>query len=251
MQLKLPLDGHTDARQEKTRSIILLSGEIPMSTRSIVRAAIFAASLSTLTLAGCATASYAVLEQFGVEKRDVLIDKVIDVAEAQGEAKEEFADALEAFRAVVNVDGGDLEKTYDRLKNAYDDAEDRANAVNNRIGEMKRVSSDLFREWEGELGEYSDPSLRRASEDQLRATRARYKTLVEKMDAAADTMPPVLTAFNDRVLFLKHNLNARAIASLSGETTALESNVSQLIADMERSIEEADAFIQEMKAGTV
>lgn len=222
-----------------------------MPSTNLFRAAIIGAMIATTALSGCATASYAVLEQFGVEKRDLLIDKVAEVAEAQGEAKEEFADALEAFRAVVNVDGGNLEPTYDRLKSSYEDAEDRAKAVNNRIGEMKRVSSDLFREWESELGQYSDPALRRSSEDQLRATRVRYKTLVDKMDAAADTMPPVLTAFSDRVLFLKHNLNARAIASLSGETTSLESDVSELIADMERSIDEADAFIREMQSGSV
>ena len=63
-------------------------------------------------------------------------------------------------------------------------------------------------------------------------------------------MDPVLTVFHDRVLFLKHNLNARAIAALGSETADLESDVAALIAEMERSIAEADAFIAEMRAAS-
>ena len=67
------------------------------------------------------------------------------------------------------------------------------------------------------------------------------------MDAATASMDPVLTVFNDRVLYLKHNLNARAIAALGTETSELETDVARLIADMEQSIAAADAFINEMK----
>jgi hypothetical protein len=219
--------------------------------RTLIRAAFLGAALSTATLGGCASAYYGAMESIGVEKRDLLVDRVMDVATAQTEAKQEFASALDAFRALVDIEGGDLEKTYDRLSDAKDRADNDAKAVRSRIKDMKGVSRDLFVEWQKELNEYSDPGLRRASEAQLEATRDRYATLVEKMDAAADSMDPVLTVFNDRVLFLKHNLNARAIAALGGETAELEADVAALIEDMENSIAEADAFIAEMKAGTV
>ena len=75
---------------------------------------------------------------------------------------------------------------------------------------MKRVSRDLFNEWESELSDYPDASLRRASERQLSETRQRYDVLADTMDAATASMDPFLTVFNDRVLYLKHNLNARA-----------------------------------------
>lgn len=220
-------------------------------TTQRVRAALLAAALATTTLSGCATAYYGALEQFGLEKRDLLVTRVQDVAVSQENAKEEFASALEAFRSVVAVDGGELEALYDKLSASYDRADDRAEKVRARIRDMKGVSRDLFSEWQAELGQYSDPALRRASEEQLNATRERYRVLVNKIDAAADSMDPVLAVFKDRVLFLKHNLNARAIASLEGETANLEADVADLIADMERSIAEADAFIQEMQAGSI
>ena len=59
-------------------------------------------------------------------------------------------------------------------------------------------------------------------------------------------MAPVLDAFRDQVLYLKHNLNLSAIAALEGEAAIIESDVDELIAEMQRSIAEADAFISHM-----
>lgn len=190
------------------------------------------------------------MEQIGFEKRDLLVQRVTDAAVSQQNAKVEFANALEAFRAVVDIDGGDLDSTYDTLSQAYDRSEDKAGKVRARIREVKGVASDLFKEWDNELKAYSDPDLRRASAQQKAATKARFDTLVSRMDKAAASMDPVLVVFRDRVLFLKHNLNARAIASLGPETADLEADVADLIAEMERSIAEADAFIAEMRAGS-
>ena len=205
-----------------------------------------AVAAAPLGLSACASANYAVQERFGIEKRDILVSRVEKAADAQGEAKEEFADALEAFRAVVAVDGGELEATYDELSRAYDRADARAGDARDRVASVKAVARDLFREWEGELGEYTDAGLRRASEAQLRDTRAAYEELADRMDAATASMDPVLAVFNDRVLYLKHNLNARAIAALDAESATLESDVARLIAEMERSIAAADAFIRDM-----
>ena len=54
-------------------------------------------------------------------------------------------------------------------------------------------------------------------------------------------------AFRDQVLFLKHNLNARALASLEETSGDLQQDINELIAQMEGSIEEASAFIDAMR----
>lgn len=203
--------------------------------------------LTTPLITACATVAYSVQEKFGIEKRDILVDRVEGVAKSQGEAKDEFENALDAFRAVVAVDGGELEQTYDNLKRAYDRADGKADETRSRVAAVKQVSRDLFKEWEAELGEYSDAGLRRASEQQLRDTEQRYTALALKMDAATASMDPVLSVFKDRVLYLKHNLNARSIAALGAETAGIETDVAQLITDMEQSIAAADAFISDMR----
>ena len=80
----------------------------------------------------------------------------------------------------------------------------------------------------------------------MRETRVKYDEMLAAMKRAAESMDPVLAAFKDQVLFLKHNLNAQAIASLKGEVTRLEGEISTLLAQMEASIAEADRFIQRM-----
>ena len=42
------------------------------------------------------------------------------------------------------------------------------------------------------------------------------------MNAAASRMDPVLIAFRDQVLFMKHSLNARAIAALEGDQSCVQ-----------------------------
>ena len=57
---------------------------------------------------------------------------------------------------------------------------------------------------------------------------------------------PVLAAFKDQVLYLKHNLNARAIATLQHEFIEISIDISQLIQAMEHTITEASYFLSSL-----
>jgi hypothetical protein len=116
---------------------------------------------------------------------------------------------------------------------------------------VEDVAEALFREWKQEMQQYSSATLRRESERELDRTRQRYDDLIAVMNRAANRMEPVLATFRDQVLFLKHNLNARALASLTTTNRELEADISRLIADMEASIREAEAFIQSMHSTPV
>lgn len=193
------------------------------------------------------TAYYDAWEKMGYAKRERLVDYVKKARAEQVEAKEEFSSALDEFKSVVSYQGGDLEKAYKKLKSAYDDCEDQADDVNSRITGVKNVSKSLFAEWEGEIKEMKDESLKGKSRDLLERTKKNYDAMISRMDAAAATMQPVLDSFKDRVLYLKANLNAQAIASLKDEEMKLGNQIDDLIAEMEKSITEADEFIREMQ----
>ncbi|HEX6993947.1 MAG TPA: DUF2959 domain-containing protein [Gammaproteobacteria bacterium] len=214
----------------------------PRSVQPIRAAAVAA----ILLVAGCSAAYYQALEQLGIEKRDILVDRVEDARDAQNDAKEQFQSALDQYRSVVFFDGGDLEEVYDRLNASYERSESRAQAVSERIGAVQRVADDLFAEWEAELDEYSDAGLRRRSERLLDDTRTQYQQVIGAMRRAESAMSPVLTLFQDQVLFLRHNLNARAIGALETELDAIEEATEASIDEMERAIAEASAFIESM-----
>ena len=132
---------------------------------------------SLVLLGACSSAYYKTMEGLGIEKRDILVDRVEEARDAQGDASEQFASALEQFRSTVHFDGGDLEKIYDRLNDEYESS----------ISEAEQV------------------------------------------------------------LFLKHNLNARAIGALRNELDSIERDTATLIEQMQKAIAEADAFIQSME----
>jgi chromosome segregation ATPase len=187
------------------------------------------------------------MEKVGVYKRDILVDRVEDARTAQQAAKEEVTSAYEQFTALVEVDGGDLESTYKRLKASVDDTRDSVEEVDERIEAIEQVAEDLFDEWRDELEQYSSATLRRSSEQKLRDTQTRYKRMLASMKSARGRIDPVLHVFQDHVLFLKHNLNARALAALQNEVGSIEGKVERLIREMEAAIAEADRFIQTME----
>ncbi len=202
-----------------------------------------------LLSSGCASAYYGAWEKLGKDKRDLLVDRVMGAKESQEEAQEDFRDALDVFRELVRVDAGELEEMYDRMEAAYERSVDRADEVRDRIDDVESVSEDLFSEWEDELDDYNDPALRRESRSGLRDARSEFADLLRAMRRAEASMDPPLRRFSDQVLFLKHNLNARAVASLEMERQAITSDVEALVQQMERSIAVAEAFVRSMRGG--
>ena len=204
--------------------------------------------LVVLLLTACSSAYYKTMESIGIEKRDILVDRVEEARDAQDDASEQFASALEQFRSTVNFDGGDLEEVYDRLNAEYESSVAEAEEVSERIDSVEDVAEDLFKEWEIELDQYSRADLRRNSASLLNDTRKRYKQLMSTMRRAERSMEPVLVAFQDQVLVLKHNLNARAIGALRYELDSNERDTANLIAQMQKAIAEANSFIDSMES---
>ena len=205
--------------------------------------------LAVLVLASCETAYYAAMEKLGYPKRDLLVSRVEQARDSQQAAKEQFQSALERFRAVVNFRGGELEAKYNELNAELERSEARAQTVHQRIAAGEDVAEARFKEWEAELAQYTNEPLRRASARQLVQTRQRYTPLLRTMKRAEAQMAPVLAAFHDQVLFLKHHLNARAIAAIRQEGVAVETEITGLIRAMEAAIAEAEAFIKGLDQG--
>lgn len=199
-----------------------------------------------MALCGCSTMYYSTMEKFGQEKRDILVKRVDKARDSQQETQEVFQDALKQFGAVVKFDGGDLQKQYDKMSAELARCEARAADVKTRIQDVDKVAQDLFREWAAEARTYENDTYRRDSESKLRETQKNYARMIGAMRNAEAKIGPVLSVFRDQVLYLKHNLNARALASLQDESAKIEMDVNRLLQDLSAAIAEADRFIQTM-----
>jgi ElaB/YqjD/DUF883 family membrane-anchored ribosome-binding protein len=200
-----------------------------------------------LAFSACDTAYINAMDKMGYAKRDILSSRVKSARDAQAEAKKDIQSALDQFGQVVTYQGGDLEATYKKLKSELQNSEDSAETVRNRIEAVENVADSLFSEWKTELGQYSNANLRRKSEEKLTQTKTRYNEMLGAMKRAEQRIDPVLKPLRDQVLYLKHNLNARALAAMKGELVKVDAQVDQLVREMNRSIAEADKFIQTME----
>jgi len=213
----------------------------------MVRIRALALVATAALLGGCETAYYSAMESVGIPKRDILASRVVSARDAQQDAKEEITDALTEFGRVVSYEGGDLEARYRKLAAQLQDGGDAAETVRSRIRDVESVADALFAEWQQELGQYSSASLRAKSEQQLRQTRARYGEMLGAMKRAEARLEPALQPLRDQVLFLKHNLNARAVAGLKGEVARVDAQVNRLVAELDAAIAEANRFIADLE----
>jgi Protein of unknown function (DUF2959) len=189
---------------------------------------------------------YSAKESIGEHKRDIMVHEVEQVCVDLQHTRDEFEDALARFKSVVIVDETPLEQRYNLLNRQYQFCRSKSEHVSQRIKAIEAVSEALFLEWENELNQYSSRSLRFSSKQHLKSARQNYARLMKAMRQAENKIQPVLTAFKDQVLYLKHNLNAHAISALHHEFTTISIDISQLIQAMEQTILEASVFVSSL-----
>ena len=201
-------------------------------------------------LSGCASVQYSALEKVGIHKRDILVDRVEDARDAQSDTREQLVSAYEELSGLIGHEGGELEEKYTRLSKDVDRSQEAVDELDDLLEAIDRVSEDLFEEWESELDLYSSAALRADQEKKLGFARSQFASMRQRMQKARDRVDPVMAVLSDNVLFLKHSLNAQALAALRGQTVQLESQVDALIRDMQIAIDEADAFIERMRGSS-
>jgi outer membrane murein-binding lipoprotein Lpp len=211
------------------------------------RLTVLAMSAAVLILAGCSHTYDTTTELFGKKKKDVLVDRIAAARDAQSAAKDQFSAALDEFRSIAGYKGTLLEDKYNELNAQYNRCQSQTNAVESRLADARRAAKSLFRQWEDELEQYSSAVVRRASEEKLKDMQMRYENVMYAMEKVRDKFYPALAAFKDQVLLVKHNLNAQAEMTMGEEMGIAEQEISKLIAEIDRSMAEADSFIRQMR----
>jgi len=163
-----------------------------------------------------------------INSKSHLLNSIENARISQKLAKKLFKSCLEKYSLVVNFDGNTLKQKYDQLSLEFERSNLKAREIKKYIGSMDDVSDTLFfREWKTE-------------------TKEQYIKLIEAMKLVKRKIEPTFTIFRDQILFLKHNLNTRAISVVQNELISVESGMASLIKKMDISILEADTFIKLM-----
>ncbi len=187
---------------------------------------------------------YSAYEFFGIEKRDLFKKKIKNTKEDQQQAGESFKSALEKLKSIYSFSGGNLEKQYRNLDSAFQNAETKVKAVHASVVQLETVAQDLFTEWTKEIQQIKTDDLRSGSRITLSDTQKKYAVFHASLKKSEGRLNPVLTKLKDHVLFLKHNLNARALSGLKTESGKIQGDIEELLKEMNTSIAQADDFIQ-------
>lgn len=215
---------------------------------------LLALSLSVIFFSSCQSTidkavrdtKYSAYEVIGVEKRDLFKKEVKNVKNSQEDTQEEFSDALERLQEIYKVDGGKLERAYKSLDSSYKDAEQSVADVQKNIRQLELVAGDLFVEWQKEITEISSRDLRAKSSESLANTQKKYNVFHASLKKSEAKMAPVLARLKDQTLFLKHNLNAKAVAGLKTESDKIQSDINSLIKEMNESIAKGDEMMKDL-----
>ena len=212
----------------------------------MIRPFLFVIIAGALLLGGCTSTYYKAMEKLGKEKRDILVQRVKDTKKDQEQTKEQLKTTMESFQELTGFQGGSLEKSYKKLNSEYERSQAQADKLHDRIKSIDQVSNDLFSEWQTEINSMQNAGLKKRSSALLQDAKVRQATYMKAMNKTEAQMTPVLTAFRDQVLYLKHNLNARAIGSLKGTSASINTDVTALIASIDASMQEADKLISSL-----
>ena len=200
----------------------------------------------TLLLGGCTSTYYKAMATLGKEKRDILVQRIKDAKKDQDQTKQQLQTTMESFQALTGFQGGSLEKSYKRLNSDYESAASQAGKLHDKVQSIDQVSKDLFNEWQGEINAMDNGKLKTQDLALLRNAKTRQATYMRAMRKTEDQIAPVLKVFHDQVLYLKHNLNSRAIGSLKNTSASLQGDVADLVQSIDASSREADNLISSL-----
>src|ERR1700753_4336688 len=188
------------------------------------------------------------MSTLGKEKSDILVSRIKDAKKDQDQTKQKLQTTMESFQALTGFTGGSLEKSYKGPTSDYESAAWQAGKLHDKIQSIDQVSNDLFKEWQGESNALDNGKPNRQDRGTFGNSTGRPAAYMRAMHQTEDQIAPVLKVFHDQVLFLKHNLNSRAIGSLKNTSAGLKNDVAGLVQSIDASSQEADKLISSLAA---
>lgn len=199
-----------------------------------------------LLLSSCQGMYYSTMARFGIDKRDILIERLDKTSEAMSRLDQRFEEMSTAYGATIHLEGGDLPAMHKEFAKSYDRTESAATSFHSRIGDIHSVAGALFEEWKLKTGEILDPDLREQSLRNFGHAQTSYTKLVRTMREVETEIDPVLTRFRDHVVFLKLNLHRMTLSSLQETEEELLLDVEHIRELLAQAIDETAAFTEQI-----
>jgi len=161
------------------------------------------------------------------------VNDLVEAAEAvEGEIDESKQSMLSAVQALQKVTAPDFEgdavKAHEELEDAIDSSDDQANDLRRSIEKMQAAAEPVFDQWTKDLEAYANPEMRQRSQARLSAARERYDTVVAAVEPVLVEYETINANLRDHILFLSHDLNPEAVATIQEDVKKVSKEASDL-----------------------
>jgi len=151
--------------------------------------------------------------------------------------------ALGRLRATYKPRSTALSKAYEDWKDIYNEFADHITESDRRIVQLDESAVALFGEWAQEAETISDSGLKSKSLSKLDDTKAQYEQIREQLTQRRKGSEKIRVQLRDRVLFIKHSLNAESLEVLKEEASDIESEIEDMKDEMEDALKDLNVFI--------
>ncbi|HEX5137005.1 MAG TPA: DUF2959 family protein [Planctomycetota bacterium] len=202
------------------------------------------AVLVLASLPACSFVNDLIKGKSGPADVDDLVAAVEKVNKELDASKASMLSAVQGLQSITAPDfQGDAAKAHKDLVKAVEASEDQADDLRNRIEEMQAAAAPVFDQWTKDLEAYSNPEMRQRSQARLAAARERYDAVVAAVDPLLVEYESINQSLRDHVLFLKHDMNPAAIATIQDDVRSVAKDAASLDGQFNNGRAAARAYI--------
>lgn len=198
-----------------------------MKRHSTARAAV--AALLLASLPACSFVNNLIKGKSGPADVDDLVAAVENVQKELDASKGSMLAAVQGLQAITAPDfQGDAVKAHKELVEVVENSEDQADELRGAIEDMQAASVPVFDQWTKDLEAYSNPEMRQRSQARLSAARERYDAVLAAVEPLLVEYEAVNQTLRDHVLFLKHDMNPAALATIQDDVRSVAKDAASL-----------------------
>jgi hypothetical protein len=181
-----------------------------------------------------------------------LIQELIKTAKAEVQsidsAKLQLQKTMDAYNAVMAPEVKDRREAYKQLQKEMANTEKRRADVSTRSTKMNAEADKLFKSWQESTASIQSPDLRKRSEDRLKKTQDRFAELRQTGQNASSLYESFMKTMQDQVVYLGHDLNPGAVASLKPDADKLNAQAKDLYGAIDKITTAANTNISRLNS---
>jgi len=200
--------------------------------------------LAALALVLRATSSEA---QTGPEATQKFLKTVEGTVKAISDSRTQLQKAVATYNSIIDMTAPDLKAAYAALGRDINDAEKKVIAGRPKIEEMNNAANTYFSARNASVQAITDPDLHKRSEERLNASYEQFQKISAAGKDTRQVFDTLMTDAKNQSVFLGHDLNAGAIASLKPDAAKFNGRANEIFAKVDNVTKMFDEYIASLK----